>query len=180
MKILILGVAHGVQTASGACSDDQKAKYRELVGQHAAGRSIGFIAEEIAPCHFTIAGDLAISLGIPWEPIDMSKEEKRRAGVPERGGTTPLFLGKHACTRLTDQGYQRDLGNGWVEVEYRDESDKERDEFMFAKVLLLAGEAQSALVICGYNHVLQLSRKFAEAGHDVASDALYKYDWFGA
>jgi hypothetical protein len=180
MKIFILGLAHGVQSASGACSDAQKGRFRKLLTQLIAERSIDFIGEEQSPGHPTIASDLANSLGIRWEPIDMSESEKASLGSPKTWSRIPRYLGDKARTCLTEEGYQRDLRNGWVEIEPRHESDKERDAFMFDRVICCAGSAKSVLVLCGYNHLMQLKRKFLEAGHDVNCDALYRYDWFGS
>ncbi len=51
---------------------------------------------------------------------------------------------------------------------------------MFDRVICGAGNAESVLVLCGYNHLIQLKEKFLEAGYDVDCDALYKYEWFGS
>jgi hypothetical protein len=180
MKVVILGLAHAVQTTDGTCSVVQKAEYRKLLSQLVAERSVEFIGEEQSPGHPTIAGELANSLGVRWEPIDMSESEKESRGVPKKWFVVPRYLGAEARTCLTEEGYQRDLGNGWVEIEPRHESDKMRDEFMFNHVICGAGNAKRVLVLCGYNHLLQLKQKFLEAGHDVDCDALYKYEWFGS
>ncbi|MGA3055926.1 MAG: hypothetical protein ABSD63_17100 [Candidatus Korobacteraceae bacterium] len=180
MTIFILGLAHGVQTADGGCSAAQKSGYREFLSQLIRERSAEFIGEEVSPGRATIAGELAMSLGIPWEPIDMSESEKEKLGVPKKWGTEPTCLGADACTQLTEEGYQRNLGNGWVDIERRHPTDKVRDDFMFDRVICGVGSVNSVLVLCGYNHLIQLKRKFREAGHDVDSDVLYKYKWFGS
>jgi hypothetical protein len=180
MKVVILGLAHGVQAKDGACSAVQKLEYRKLLSQLVGDRAVEFIGEEQPPGHSTIARELANSLGIRWEPIDMSESEKESRGVPKTWFRIPRYLGDKARTCLTEEGYQRDLRNGWVEIEPRHESDKMRDEFMFNRVICCAGSAKSVLVLCGYNHLMELKRKFLETGHDVDCDALYKYEWFGS
>lgn len=180
MKAFILGLAHGVQTTAGTCSEGQKLEYRKLLSRLVAERSVEFIGEEQSPGHPTIAGELANSLGIRWKPIDMSESEKENRGVAKKWSRVPRYLGAEARTCLTEEGYQRDLGNGWVEIEPRHESDKMRDEFMFNRVICDAGNAKSVLVLCGYNHLMQLKQKFLEAAHGVDCDALYKYEWFGS
>ena len=72
------------------------------------------------------------------------------------------------------------MGNGWVEIERRHCTDTVRDEFMFDRVIHGAGKVNSVLVLCGYNHVIQLMQKFREAGNDVDSDVLYKHRQFGS
>jgi hypothetical protein len=145
----------------------------------AAQRSIDLICEEISPGVLTIAGELAQSLCIRWEPVDMGEQEKRGLGIPKKWGRNPMYLGDAACTKLTEEGYQRDLGNGWVEIELRHPGDTTRDEFMFDRVMDVAGDAKSVMLLCGYNHVLQLERKLRQAGHEVVWDALFSYKWFG-
>lgn len=179
MKVFILGLAHGIQKNDGRCPAAQKLKYRKLLGQLIAERCVEFIGEEVSPGHDTIAGELAGSLGIGWEAIDMDESGKKKLGVPTIWGTEPKYLGADACTQLTEEGYQRDLGNGCVEIERRHETDKVRDDFMFDRVIRSANDVKSVLVLCGYNHLIQLKQKFRADGHDVACDALYKYKWFG-
>jgi hypothetical protein len=180
MKVFILGLAHGVQTADGGCSAAQKSKYREFLSQLIRERSVEFIGEEQSPGRATIAGEIAKSLGIPWQPIDMSESEKKKLGVPKKSGNEPRYLGADAYTQLTEEGYQANLGDGWVDIERRHPTDNVRDDFMFDRVICGVGSVNSVLVLCGYNHLIQLKRKFREAGHDVDSDVLYKYKWFGS
>src|SRR5208282_414957 len=108
--------AHGVQTTDGSCSEVQKVQYTKLLSQLVAERSIEFIGEEQSPGHPTIAGELANSRGIRWKPIDMGESEKQSRGVPKEWFRFPKYLGAGARTCLTEEGYQRDLGNGWVEI----------------------------------------------------------------
>jgi hypothetical protein len=179
MKVFLLGLAHGIQTTGGNCSATQKAEYRMFLSEVIAQRCVTLVAEEESPGNTTIASDLAQSLGIRWEPIDMNGSDKEKLGVPKKGGTEPKYLADQACTELTEEGFQRDLGNGWVEIERRDPADEARDEFMFHRVISAACNSKSILVLCGYNHLKQMEQKFCETGHDVGWDALYKHTRFG-
>ena len=180
MNVFILGLAHGIQTPDGACSVTQKFSFREFLSHAITQRSVELVCEEVSRGHITIAGELAQSLGIRWEPIDLNASEKEKLGVPTKWGTEPKYLGDEACTQLTEEGYQRNLGNGWVEIERRHATDEIRDEFMFDRVICSGVNAKSVLVLCGYNHLIQLTQKFLEAGHDVVSDALYNHTAFGS
>jgi hypothetical protein len=164
MKIFILGLAHGVQTAGGAGSTAQKSEYRKFLNQLITERSVEFIGEEVSPGSVTIASELANSLGIPWEPIDMSDPEKQELGVPTKWGTMPRHMGPEACTQLTEEGYQRNLRNGWVEIEARHLTDDARDEFMFDHVISSACNAKSVLLLCGYNHVFTTRTEIPSGG----------------
>ncbi len=97
MKVSILGLAHGIQTTDGACSQAQKLEYTKLLSQLIAERSVEYIGEEQSPDHPTIASDLARSLGIRWEPIDMDQSEKRKRGVPKKWSRVPQYRGAAAC-----------------------------------------------------------------------------------
>lgn len=165
MRVLILAnrVGHEVQKLHCAEDDSTRAglkqQFEELLRRRIAERGVQFIGEE-ADFDFTTT---AQSLGIPRANIDMPEAERVKRGIAEeqrRRIRVPSYLGSDARTGLTTEGYQRDLGNGWVELEPRLPSDTIREEYMFDRVLEEAGNAQSIIVICGILHSEELAKRF--------------------
>jgi len=68
---------------------------------------------------------------------------------------------------LLEEGYQRNVGDGWVELEPRLPSDVAREQFMFDRVQEHAGDAHSILVICGIIHSEKLAERFRGFGAHV-------------
>lgn len=177
MKIVVLGVAHGIQQQSGSGSEPKRQEYVRLLQRLIGTHVIDLICEEISPGQHTLASETKPS-HVRWAPIVMSDEEKQQVGVPKRACVEPRYLGDDAKTELLPDDYQQDLVHGWVQIERRDPTDADRDAYMFERTLQQAGDAKSILVICGFNHLDQLAQKFKDHQDRVEKDALFHYPWF--
>jgi hypothetical protein len=103
------------------------------------------------------------SLGPRWENIDMPMEGREAGGIAkEQKNRTPepRYLGQDGSTELTDQGYQRELDSGWVQIDRRVPSGEVREQWMFDKVMKEVRGAESVIVICGILHSKQLAERF--------------------
>jgi hypothetical protein len=173
MHILVLGNGSGHDTQSVQSADDTaankalKAEFEALLKRRIAERGVQFIGEEAKFGVRTIAQ----FLGPRRENIDMCVAEREARGIAEeqKGRTyEPRYLGEDACTQLTEDGYQRGVGNGWVLITHRLPSDEIREQYMFDRVMQEVGDAESVLVVCGIAHSRQLAERFRhEAGNVV-------------
>ncbi|MGD0569946.1 MAG: hypothetical protein ABSA78_16215 [Candidatus Sulfotelmatobacter sp.] len=173
MHVLIIANGSGHDTQSVQYADDSaagkdlKAEFETLLKRRIAERGVQFIGEEAKSGVQTIAQ----FLGPRRENIDMCVAEREARGIAEeqRGRTTePRYLGEDACSGLTEDGYQKEVGNGWVLVTHRLPSDEVREQYMFDRVMQEVGDADSVLVVCGISHSRQLAEKFRhEAGNVV-------------
>jgi hypothetical protein len=169
MRILVLAnrVGHEIQrpvVQSGDTLEIQKKQFGELLRRKVEERQIQFIGEEASHKWGTTT---ARTLGVRWENIDMPMEERERRGILEeqqQRNRVPSYLGDQAKTVLLEEGYQRDVGNGWVELEVRLPSDVDREQFMFDRVQENIGDADSVLVICGIIHSEQMAERFRGIG----------------
>ncbi|MGB7641880.1 MAG: hypothetical protein WBL82_11395, partial [Terriglobales bacterium] len=136
-----------------------KAEYKVLLSSRIAERKVDFIGEEAKAGTRTIAQ----LLGHRTENIDMPDAEREAQGIAEEQRNRPCvphYVGNDAKTELTAQGYQRNVGNGWVQLEARIDSDKIREQYMFERVTQEIHDAQSVIVICGIIHSVQLAAIF--------------------
>jgi len=165
MDTLILANRVGHEVQKLQCAEDDsvrralKQQFEELLKRRIRERGVQFIGEETAYDIDTTAQEL----GLSWANIDMPKAERKKRGIAEeqrRRNRIPSYLGDDATTKLTAEGYQRDVGDGWVELEPRLPSDSIREDYMFDRVLGEAGYAQSIVVICGILHSEELAKRF--------------------
>jgi hypothetical protein len=167
MNILIIANRVGHEVQKPQCAEDDlaqlKQKLEQILRRKVKERGVEFIGEEADFDSETIAE----RLGLPWANIDMPKAERESRGIAEeqkRRIRVPSYLGSDARTGLTTEGYQRDVGSGWVELEPRLPSDTIREEYMFERVIKEAGDAQSITVICGILHSEELAKRFRRSG----------------
>ena len=166
-RLLIVGnrVGHDIQRIVLNSSDKLKARkqeFREMMRKRIDERHTQFIGEEAS---YKWEGTTAQTLGVRWGNIDMPMDERERTGILEeqmQRPRVPSYLGDQARTTLLEEGYQRDVGNGWVELEMRVPSDVIREQFMFDRIQENAGDADRIIVICGIIHSEKLSEKIRE------------------
>jgi hypothetical protein len=165
VRILIIGngVGHDVQEVHAADDDivrrASKTEFEGLVRRRITERGVQFIGEE---ARFGVR-TIAQSLGPRWANIDMPLAEREARSVAEeqrKRTPIPMYLGENAATGLTDEGYQRDLGDGWVQIDHRVPSDEVREQYMFDKVMQGVRGTESVIVICGSLHSKQLGDRF--------------------
>jgi hypothetical protein len=157
----------GVQSADDAAADKAlKAGFEALLSRRIAERDVQFIGEEAKFGVRTIAQ----SLGPRRENIDMPMAEREARGIAEEQkcrACVPMYLGEDASTGLTEDGYQKEVGGGWVLITHRVPSDEIREQYMFDKVMQEADGAESVLVICGISHSRQLAERFRQNASNV-------------
>lgn len=172
MRVLILAnrVGHEIQRPvlqDGDALQVRKKEFEEILRRTVEQRGIQFIGEEAS---YKWETTTARTLGVRCENIDMPMEERERRGIEKEQQQrirVPSYLGDQATTVLLEEGYQRDVGNGWVELEVRLPSDEIREQFMFDRVQQNVGGADSILVICGIIHSEKLGERFREIGAQV-------------
>jgi hypothetical protein len=172
MTILILAnrVGHEVQRLvldDGDKLRAQKQDFGEMLRRRIEERGIQFIGEEASHRWDTTT---ARTLGVRWANIDMPMDERERRGIAEEQKKrirVPSYVGDQARTVLLEDGYQRDVGDGWVELEVRLPSDVTREQFMFDSLQENIGNADSILVICGIIHSNQLAERLRQLGAKV-------------
>jgi hypothetical protein len=171
-RLLIVGnrVGHDIQRIVLDSSDKlkaQKQEFREMLRKRIDERHTQFIGEEAS---YKWEGTTAQTLGVRWTNIDMPMDERERRGILEeqmQRRRVPSYLGDQARTVLLEEGYQRDVGNGWAELEVRVPSDVIREQFMFDRVQENAGDADRIVVICGIIHSEKLAERFRDTGAQV-------------
>jgi hypothetical protein len=156
-----------IQTADDSSADKAlKTEFEALLKRRIAERGVQFIGEEAKFGVQTIAQ----ILGPRRENIDMPVAEREARGIAEeqRGRSyVPTYLGQGASTKLTEEGYQKDVGNGWVLTTHRVPSDEIREQHMFDRVMQEVEKAESVLVICGILHSRQLAERFRYEANNV-------------
>lgn len=171
-RVLIVGnrVGHDVQRIVLDDNDKlkaQKQEYGEMLRKRIEKKGIQFIGEEAS---HKWEATTAQNLGIRRVNIDMPMEERESRGIAEeqrQRSRIPSYLGDQARNVLLEEGYQRNVGDGWVELEPRLPSDVAREQSMFDKVQEHAGDADSILVICGIIHCEKLAERFRGIGAQV-------------
>ncbi len=164
-NIYILGIDHEIQTFDGKRTVNEKAEFESLLRALVSEHRAEFIGEETFPEKETIVRSVASSLGIRWEPIEMSAAAREALGIADeqlRERHEPIF-------------------NGGIPVSSRIVrvlSDGIREEYMLWRTLTKADEAKNVLVLCGFSHVDELRERFEKAGHKVTRGSLCKREWY--
>lgn len=169
MKVLVLTncVGHEIQCPVFDAADKlgaEKKQFGEMLRKTVEQQRVQFIGEEASYAWETT---MARELGVCWKNIDMPLDERKRRGIFEeqqQRGCVPKYLGRDAKTKLLDEGYQQDVGDGWVQLQPRLPSDAIREQFMFDSVQQNAGGKDSVLVICGIMHGEKLAERFRQTG----------------
>lgn len=162
-NVYILGIDHEIQTLDGKRAGNEKAEFESLL--RALVPEAEFIGEETLPEKETVAKSVTSSLGIRWEPIEMSAAAREALGIADeqlRERHEPIIQGGIP------------VGSRVVRVL----SDGIREEYMLWRTLTKADEASNILVLCGFSHVDELRQKFEKAGHQVTTDSLCTRKWY--
>jgi hypothetical protein len=167
MNVYILGLDHETQQRDGKASAVYHDEFEKLVRELITKHDITFIGDETYIEKKSIAREIADDLKIRWEPIEMTTEMREQLGI------------------VCDQAERLvAIGNGWKEPirfkETRVRSDSIREEYMFWKAATKAEEAnaESILILCGFQHAGELQRIFQKDGHRVTLDSLCTRPWY--
>ena len=132
----------------------QKDRFATRVREIVQSRAGSVIGEEFEEGVVTSA-----SLAVPnnWHNIDMPSAERGKRGIP-LDYTDPTG------------GYTDEQKTDW---------NRQREQYMFGEFNRQLGPDDSALIICGSEHIEGLTRLLAGAGHDLAPpEDVTKADWF--
>jgi len=164
-NVYILGIDHEIQTSDGKRSAEEKAEFEKLLRALVSEHHIEFIGDETYPEKNAIAKSVAKSLGIPWEPIEMSFAAREALGIADEQlheRHEPVLSGGIP------------VGSRVVRVL----SDGIREEYMVWRTLTRADEAENILVLCGFSHVDELRQRFERACCQVKTDSLCGREWY--
>lgn len=147
MRMIILGTDHELQ-----CHDqDLKALITEIIVRE----HVTLIAEENRHMSNTIARQMSKSIGVRWIQIDMSIEDRIKAGIDGK-------LGNRMQLRYDASG------NPTLAVRYAPVEDGIREEFWLDRIQEAADDG-IGLVICGCLHCSHLADKAEKRGHKILS-----------
>ena len=148
MVLIVLGIDHDRQ-----CHDRRlKALIAELVERE----QVTLIAEENRPLSHTLGRQVSESMSLPWLQIDMSLEDRIKAGID----------GKLA-NRTQIRGYN-EYGDPIQAIRYAPVEDGIREEFWLDRIESAAKEG-TVLVICGCLHCVPFSEKAEKRGHTIVA-----------
>jgi len=147
MQMIILGTDHELQ-----CYDQD---LKGLIMGILARERVTFVAEENRPMSNTIARQVSDSAGLRWIQIDMSIEDRIKAGIDGKL-LNRMQLRYDAC------------GDPTLAIRYAPVEDGIREEFWLDRIQE-AGVDGTGLVICGCLHCLPLAEKAEKRGHKVLS-----------
>jgi hypothetical protein len=165
VRIHILGINHQVQPADirswGSNGEpqrfeqDQKERYAALVEQVVRENNVEIVAEETQHGLDTVTRRACERANCRCANIEMPPDVRTARGIPpgynENENTAPAD-----CVR-------------W---------NRDREDYMATQAITEAGDAQSAMVICGRMHVRPLAERFSEAGHTVETSDLQDHSWY--
>ena len=145
MQIIILGTDHDLQRSD----PDLNALISDII----ARQRITLIAEENRAMSETVARQVSRSLGLRWVQIDMSIEDRIKAGIDGK-------LANRMQLRFDANG------NPTLDVRYAKVEDGIREEFWLDRIQEAADEG-TVLVICGSLHCSPLAEKAEKRGHKI-------------
>jgi hypothetical protein len=165
MRILILGINHQIQPAdirswgSGGGPQKfergQKEHFALLLQETIAENGVQIVAEESRHGQETITMRVCESANCRYANIEMSPDERSVRGIPP--------------------GYNENLDTTPSD---RERWNREREEYIAEKAMSEASGAESAMVICGRNHVQVLVERFSHFGHTVETNDLQNQSWY--
>jgi len=156
-RIILLGIDHRFQ------KDDATGNFRTMLLTVLSGSQVDLICEEATPDVSTVARQTAGELGKPWVGVDMSTEERIRAGIQDE-------LSKPRWYPFCKDGV-------WVARSfYYPHAYGIREEYWISRVLRPGIE--SYLVICGAMHFDPLAGKFRQKGCVVEGINVCAQEWY--
>ncbi len=144
MKLIVLGTDHALQRSDPGL--------KQFLDALIETERVAFVGEEYTTT--SVARQVAESKGIQWIQIDMTQEDRNRAGI---GG----LLGRKFQYRA----------NNSVDEEiaiYAPKGDGIREEWWLTKIENESGSG-TALLICGSCHLQPVTEKARHRGHQVSS-----------
>ena len=152
MELIVLGIDHDRQ-----CHDRRlKALIAELVERE----HVTLIAEENRPLSHTLGKQVSESMNLSWLQIDMSIEDRIKAGIDGK-----------LSNRMQIRGYNED-GDPNMAIRYAPREDGIRENFWLDRIEG-AGNNGMVLVICGCLHCVPLSEKAEKRGHRIVAKLFY-------
>jgi hypothetical protein len=147
-ELVVLGIDHNHQSSD----PELKSSISGLVESNA----VRTIAEENRFHVHTVGYEVAESSGLCWVQIDMSTEERLKAGIYDK-----------LSNRMQIRGYESN-GEPIQAIRYAPVEDGIREEFWLDRIEEVAKE-ERVLVICGCLHCAPFSEKAVRRGHKVLS-----------
>ena len=148
VKVIVLGTAHDFQ-----CHDPRlKALLCELIERE----RVTMIAEENRPLWNTVGRQLSESMNLRWIQIDMSLEDRIKAGIEAK-----------MLNRMQIRGYN-EYGDPIQAIRYAPVEDGIREEFWLDRIESAAKEG-TVLVICGCLHCVPFAEKAEKRGHRIVA-----------
>jgi hypothetical protein len=155
MKMIILGTDHALQ-----CHDS---RLKALISDLIEREHVTLIAEENRVSSNTLGQQLAESMNLRWIQIDMSIEDRVKAGIE----------GKLA-NRMQIRGFN-EYGDPIPAIRYAPVEDGIREEFWLDQIENATTDG-TVLVVCGCLHCVPLSKKAETRGHTIAAKLFYPED----
>jgi hypothetical protein len=157
VKIILLGLNHEIQWM------DPTGQLRQILADQISNSGVDLIAEEATGLPTTVAQRLACKLDKPWMDIDMSKADRKLAGIDEA---------------LTDRQTHpidpyEDIGSRCL---YLPEEDGVREEFWLSRIL--KQRAGVVMCLCGFMHIDPFAKRLEDKGCSVERLALTELAWF--
>ena len=166
MRVLIISVNHQIQPAEirGMSTDgrveaferDQKERFIQMLQTEIRKRGIRFIGEEARHDEATIAQRMRGFENLQYANIEMTPQERESRNIPPNYADTRSSLSEAEKARCN----------------------REREEYMCAKILAEAGGRESILVICGRTHAGAIAGKLRELGHSIETTDLRTRSWY--
>ncbi len=151
-ELVVLGIDHSDQGSD----PELKSTISGLI-ENSAARTI---AEENRFRLYTVGYEVAASSGIRWVQIDMSTEERVKAGIYDK-----------LANRMQIRGYELN-GQPIQAIRYAPVEDGIREEFWLDRIEEL-GTGGRVLVICGCLHCVPFSERAVRRGHKVLLKLFY-------
>lgn len=157
----IVGCNHGIQVGDSgfaaldsADQNEQRAHFRQMLEQIYLENGIQVLLEEDGAPEMTSGEQLADRYGISWADINTSNEDKDRMSIPR-----DYMSGK----------YTEEQRNGW---------NRQREDFMVGRIDQHRGDAERAMVICGFDHLKPLAQMLRANGFEVRTWDYRLLDWY--
>src|SRR6266496_4023996 len=151
-ELVVLGIDHNLQSSD----PELKSTILGLVESNA----VRTIAEENRLRLRTVGCEVAESSGLCWVQIDMSTEERLKAGIYDK-----------LSNRMQIRGYESN-GKPIQAIRYAPVEDGIREEFWLDRIEEIA-KGDRVLGICGCLHCVPFSEKAVRRGHKVLSQLFY-------
>jgi len=158
LTITILGVDHDFQ------HNDRTGDFRKFVCEQLDKTSIDLVAEEAKETECPVGKQIAAERSIHWLGIDATAEDKIRLNITDELLSRPSSL-----------IFEGDLCVG-QKGRYLPHADGIREELWVSRII--AGQANSALVICGLLHMQSLAQRLLAHNCDVSQANVCSTGWY--